>query len=407
MKRYFLIPLLVFSLLWAASPSPAIAQEDIPPGETASGVVLGKIINQNKGSIVTGSMEVMLHVWDKQYVDLGMEHGQSKADGTFEFSGVAFDPERLYAVMTTFENVAYYSDVVPGPADSDELELTVPVIETTTDLAAVRVDQIHLLFDFVEDGMETSEIYILSNLGVRTVKGAVNLDDGQSATLRFPLPKDADFIFFQPDGQDRFIKFPGGFADVSPLMPGEGSGQFMVQYLVPFSSGRKYSYTAPVNVQMINFLLPADSGVSLEGQGLSGPQPYNLQSGKSYQLYTYENISAGESVQVAFKGKPITASTTGANNSTLPLALGGVILGLTMVGVGFWWWRRRNGHDLTESDTTALGLDLEHSTFDEIIAEIARLDEANEQGLIEPEEHERQRHKLMLAAKKNYSEEVK
>jgi hypothetical protein len=406
MKRYFFIPLLVFSLLWAASPSPAIAQEDIPPGEAASGVVLGKIINQNKGSIITGSTEVMLHIWDKEYVDLGMEHGQSKADGTFEFSGVAFDPERLYAVMTTFENVTYYSDIVPGPADSDELELTVPVIETTTDLAAVRVDQIHLLFDFVEDGIETSEIYIMSNLGERTVKGAVTPDGGQTATLRFPLPKDADFIFFQPDGQDRFIKFPGGFADVSPLIPGDGSGQFMVQYLVPFSPGREYSYTAPVDIQMINFLLLADSGISLEGQGLSGPQPYTLQSGKSYQLYTFENINAGDTVQVTFQGKPATASTTGASNSTLPLALGGVILGLTMVGVGVWWWRRPEDRN-TENGIFGSILDIERATFDEIITEIARLDEAKEQGLIGGDEHSRQRKELLLEARKNLPPEFR
>ena len=151
--------------------------------------------------------------------------------------------------------------------------------------------------------------------------------------------------------------------------------------------------------------MAADSGVALEGQGLSGPQPYNLQNGKSYQLYTYENISAGESVQVAFKGKPVIASTTGTSNSTLPLALGGVILGLTMVGVGFWWWRRPDGHELTESETTDLGLDLEHSTFNEIIAEIARLDDANEQGLIEPGEHKQQRQKLMSIAKENFPEE--
>jgi hypothetical protein len=165
MKKHIYILLLAFSLLWATNPSPVAAQDDIPPKEVASGVVLGTIINQNKGRIVTCSMEVMLHVWDKQYVDLGMEHGQSRTDGTFEFSGIAFDPKRLYALMTTFEDVTYYSDIVPGPLDSDELELTVPVIETTTDLAAVRIDQIHLLFDFAEDGIETSEIYILSNLG--------------------------------------------------------------------------------------------------------------------------------------------------------------------------------------------------------------------------------------------------
>lgn len=181
----------------------------------------------------------------------------------------------------------------------------------------------------------------------------------------------------------------------------------MVQYLVPFSSGRKYTYTAPVHVEMINFLLPTDSGVSLVGQGLSGPQPYNLQSGKSYQLYTYENINAGETVQVAFKGKPLTTSTTGTDNSTLPLALGGAVLGLTMVGVGFWWWRRPDERNPIKNEATGLGLDLEHSTFDDIIAEIARLDEANEQGLIEPEVHKWQRQKLMMAAKKSYPDEVK
>jgi hypothetical protein len=46
----------------------------------------------------------------------------------------------------------------------------------------------HLLFDFAEDGMETSEIYVLSNAGERTVKDAVTLEDGQTATLAFPSP---------------------------------------------------------------------------------------------------------------------------------------------------------------------------------------------------------------------------
>jgi hypothetical protein len=207
-----------------------------------------------------------------------------------------FDPQRLYAVMATFENVTYYSDTVPGPPNLKEIELTVPVIETTSDLTAAQIDQLHLLFDFVEDGMETTEIYVLSNLGERTVKEAVTVGDGEPATLRFPLPSDADFIFFQPDGQDRFIKFPGGFADVYPLLPGKSSEQFSVQYLVPFSSGRTYTYTAPINAQAINFLLPADSGVTLEGNGLSNPQPYTLENGSSYQFYSHGSLKAGETI---------------------------------------------------------------------------------------------------------------
>jgi hypothetical protein len=347
----------------------------------------------------------MLHIWDQQYVDLGMEHGKSEADGTFKFSNVVFDPQRLYAVMTTFENVTYYSDTVPGPANSKEIELTIPIIETTNDPTAARIDQLHLLFDFVEDGMETTEIYVLSNLGERTVKDAVTLDDGQPATLRFPLPSDADFIFFQPEGQDRFIKFPGGFADAYPLLPGESSGQFMVQYLVPFSSGRTYTYTAPIDAQAINFLLPADSGITLEGKGLSNPQPYTLENGSSYQFYTHGSLRAGETLKVSFKGRPKVASSKTANNPTLPLALGGVILGLTMVGVGFWWWRKPEERVLIENEIASL--DRGHSTFDDIITEIVYLDEANEQGMIEPEEHKRQRQKLMLIAKENFPEKFK
>jgi len=405
MKRYFFLPLLALALLWAASPSPVIAQTDSPPEDAAAGVVLGKIINQNKGNLVTGSLDVMLHIWDQQYVDLGMEHGKSEADGTFKFSNVVFDPQRLYAVMATFEKVTYYSDTVPGPADSKEIELTVPVIETTSDPTAAQIDQLHLLFDFVEDGMETTEIYVLSNLGERTVKEAVILDDGQPATLRFPLPSDADFIFIQPDGQDRFIKFPGGFADAYPLLPGESSGQFMVQYLVPFSSGRTYTYTAPINAQAINFLLPADSGVTLEGKGLSNPQPYTLEDGSSYQFYSLGSLRAGETIKVSFKGRPKVASSKMANNPTLPLALGGIILGLTMVGVGFWWWRKPEERILMENETASL--DREHSTFDDIITKIVYLDEANEKGMIEPEEHKRQRQKLMLIAKENFPEKFK
>jgi hypothetical protein len=180
----------------------------------------------------------------------------------------------------------------------------------------------------------------------------------------------------------------------------------MVQYLVPFSSGREHSYTAPVDIQMINFLLPVDSGVSLEGEGLSGPQPYTLQNGKSYQLYTFENINAGKTFQVAFKGKPAAVSMSGTRNGNLPLALGGVILGLTMVGVGVWWWRRPE--DLNAGNGTfSSGIDLERATFDDIISEIALLDEAREQGLIDSEEHSRQRKELLLEAKKNFPEEFR
>jgi hypothetical protein len=88
------------------------------------------------------------------------------------------------------------------------------------------------------------------------------------------------------------------------------------------------------------------------------------------------------------------------------LALGGVILGLTMVGVGVWWWSRPEDRN-TENEILGSGIDIERTTFDDIIWEIAHLDEAKEQGLIGSEEHSRQRKELLLAAKQNIHPEFR
>ncbi|MFH1906085.1 MAG: hypothetical protein ABIL11_01665 [Chloroflexota bacterium] len=394
MKKYFVVLMTVILFAWSVSPTAANAQTPTPPA--ATGEVTGVIVNQNQGTIVAESLEVMLHIWDEEYVELGMLHAQSQPDGTFRFTEVALEPGRLYAVMTIYDDVAYYSNTVPAVDGSSQLELDVPVYETTTDLSAVQIDQMHVLFDFAEDGLETTEIYIFSNQGERTVKDAVTLDDGQPATLRFPLPVDADFIFFQPDQQDRFVKFTGGFADTYPLMPGEGSAQIMVTYLTPFHDDYFYTYTAPVNIQAINFLLPEDVGVTLQGAGLSSSQPMTLNNGSSYLVYSYTGIGAGQTVQVSFSGKPQLKGENAYGTKTLPLALGGILLGLAMIGVGIWWWRRPE--DDTDEET-AMDIPSSERTLDDVISEIARLDDSHERGEVDEKEYRLQRARLRGEAK--------
>jgi hypothetical protein len=394
-KPYFLF-LFVLFIIWSASPSDANAQAQNPPA--ATGDVTGKIVNQNTGSIVLQSLEVMLHIWDEKYVELNMLHGQSQTDGAFQFTEVDLKPGQLYGVMAIFDDVIYVSDTVPAANGSNHLELTVPVYETTTDLAAVKIDQMHVLWNFASDGLETTEVYILSNTGERTVKDAVTLEDGQLATLRFPLPADADFIFFQPDTQDRFIKLPGGFADTSPLMLGQGSGQISVKYLTPFQENHIYTYTATVDILAINFLLPENTGVTLHGDGLSAPQLTNLNNDRAYLVYSFTNISAGQTVQVTFSGTPNLEVKNSTGNTAAPLALGGLLLGLAMVAAGFWWWRRPEVEGDPDEESSA-GVSTSERTLDEVITEIARLDEAFEQGSLAEEEYHQERFLLRQKAK--------
>jgi len=385
---YVLIMALVISALIV---HPASAQTNAPPtGPT--GEVTGKIINQNTGQAVSEPLDVMLHVLDQNYVDAGMLHAQSLADGTFLFSDAPFDANLQFAVMASFEGVTYFSDVVPVDTASMQVSVDVPVYENTSDLTNVQVDQMHVLFNFAEDGMETKEIYILSNAGERTVKDVYQLDADKTATLEFPLPTDADFIFFKPDDQDRFVKLDDGFADTYPLLPGANSAQIMINYLIPFADGRSYNYTAPLNIVSMNFLVEEESNVTLQGEGLAGPEHMTLDDGNSYLVYSFAHLRSGESLDITFTGNGETNKAAGA--SVPPVAIGVAVFGLALMGIGILWWRKpdnlQNTDDGQSSDTP----------LDDLILEIAQLDEKHEQGQLDAQEHQKLRGELMERARR-------
>ena len=393
MKRIFL-PLLVLLFAFSSyATRPALAQDDNPPAGP-SGQVRGTVINRNSGEVVTESLEVMLHILDQDMVDKGMEHGQSQPDGTFVFPDVPFDANTQFAVMATYDGVSYFSETIPADMTSMQVSIDMPVYETTKDLAAVQIDQMHVLFEFSPDGLETKELYIISNTGERTVKDVYDLGDDKFAVLQLPLPEDADFIFFKPDDQERFVKLDGAFADTYPILPGDQPAQIMTSYLLPYSGERVYTYTAPVNTAQINFLLPDQAGVSLNGSGLIGPKSTTLQDGTSYQVYSYSDLKAGQTLSVT-----ITGTTTGrlaSNNTNNIIAAGAAFLGFAVIGVGVWRWRRQEN---TEVEEDALSAQSDANTLDQLIAEIARLDEAHAQGRLSSEDHQRQRQELMQRAK--------
>ena len=402
MRQFVSVALLLAVL--GLRPMPVSAQTVTPPAPAAeatalpTGTVSGKIINENKGSAVSESQEVMLHIWDEQNNDINMLHVKSGTDGSFAFSGVDLEPQYVYGTMAVFDGVTYVSQIVPPKDGSDDLQLDVPVYETTRDASAIQVDQMHVLFEFEPDGLQTTEIYAVSNTGIRTVKDAVKLDDGKTATMRYPLPKAADYIFFQPDTQDRFVKFAGGFADSSPLMPGGQGDRFAVQYMVPYPGNGSFDYTAPVNIKALNFLLPEDSGVTLKGDGLAGPQPVTLEAGKSYEVYALSDVRAGQALQVTLSGKPAQANSTATTrNLSLPLGLGGGMLGLAMIGAAFWWWRKPKAE--TDDEEAGPGTAPGDTTLDDLVARIAELDRAHELGKLEEEEYRRDRSRLRDHAK--------
>jgi hypothetical protein len=393
MKRIFLylsLVLLAFSFYTAR---PVLAQSETPPAGPV-GEIRGAVINRNTGKVVAESLEVMLHILDSNFAEKDMKHAQSQPDGTFVFADIPFDANLQFAAMATYEGVTYFSETLPADLESMQVVMDVPIYETTTDLATVQVDQMHVLFDLSTDGLETKELYIVSNTGERTVKDVYDLGNDKFAALKLPLPEDADYIFFKPDDQDRFIKLKGEFADTYPLLPGDRPTQIATDYLVPYSGKRTYTYTAPVDTSRINFIVPEQAGISLTAEGLQGPEVTTLQDGTIYQVYSYSDLKAGTSLSVTLSGTPLGApKNTSASNA---LAISVALLGLAVIGIGVWWWRRPGTTEEEENGTVAT---MDEPRLDDLIAEIARLDETYEQEGLSPEEHQRRRQELMQRAK--------
>ena len=392
MKRILLFLAIALFTLSAYYARPALAQSPTPPAGPI-GEVRGTVINHNSGKAVAQNLDVMLHILDLDYADKDMLHGQSRPDGSFVFTDVPFDPNFQFAVMTTFDGVSYYSNVIPADMTSLKVALDVPVYETTKDLSTVQVDQMHVLFDFTADGLETKELYIVSNSGERTVKDAYDLGNDKFATLQFPLPKDADYIFFQPDDTDRFVKQDGAFADTYPVLTGDQYSQIMVSYLVPYSGERTYTYTALINIARINFLLPDQAPISLSGSNLVGPESMTLQDGKSYTVYSYEDLKAGETLNITFKGTGAKPKSESKKTNNL-LAVGAAFLGFGLLGVGIWWWRKSDQVEEEEMTPPA-----DEPTLDDVVTEIALLDETYEEKGLSLEEYQNQRKTLLQKAK--------
>ncbi len=395
MKRILLYLLILLFAFSSYATRAVLAQSETPPAGLV-GEIRGTVINRNSGKVVTESLEVMLHILDLDYAEKDMKHAQSQPDGMFVFADVPFDANLQFSVMATYGGVTYFSDTIPADMKSMQVVVEVPVYEITTDLANVQIDQMHVLFDFSTDGLETKEIYIVSNAGERTVKDVYDLGEGKFATMQFPLPKDADYIFFKPDDHDRFIKQSGSFVDTYPILPGSQSSQIMTSYLVPYSGERTYTYTAPVNVARINFLLPDQADVTLKESGLSGPESMTLQQDSSYRVYSYLNLKAGETLSVTLTGRPAVTPQTNNKNKEKAIAMGTAFLGFALLGLGIWWWRRPEDTALQEAESS---IQSGEPTLDDLIAEIARLDETYAQQGLGVEEYQNQRQRLMQRAK--------
>lgn len=422
------LPVFLFALILFVVPTPVWAQAEQPGGDAPTGIpeatpaasptelpkgeITGKLINQNDPAKPLGGLEIMLHILDQNQNQLGMLHGKSVADGSYTIADVPMQAGLGYAAAVVYEETTYFSQVVPAEAGKTDLTVDVPVYETTTDITKVRVDQMHVLFNFAPDGIEMQEVYALSNLGDRTVKNGITVPgtDGVRAALQFPLPEAAQYINFKPQAEGRFHTFPGGFADAAPLVPGEIVSQFLVSYLLPYSTPLTYELKTLLPVERVNLVVPKESGIILQGANLGVPEQVTAQNGQAYDLYSLESIPAGETIKIVLEGNLVIPEgqtealvSPGPLENQKPWFLGLGALGMVLIGGGALWWvrssRQPQQDEQEEEGLAGVVVEDHQPDLERILQEIAQLDKAYEAGEVDETTYEAQRSELKAQAK--------
>jgi hypothetical protein len=260
----------------------------------------------------------------------------------------------------------------------------VTIYEATTDTSQVRVDRLHLLFNFLDEStLEVVELWLLSNLGDRTVAAP------QGGALEIQLPAGVSGLFF--DGGilgERFLATDRGFLDTAPLRPGPEAGELAFSYTLPYNRRLEFVRPAPYPVEAVIVLAP-EVGIGMRGPGLVDRGTRALGEA-TYHHYELSAVPAGGSIALAITGRPRAAGEPQVAGN---LAIGAAVLGLALVAVGVWWfgpWRRAAG---VRAQLAPPLID-PGSERTELLQAIADLDDAFEAGHIPEAGYREQREGL-------------
>lgn len=377
-----------------------------------SAVISGTVTNGTTGEPLSSGEPVVLSAFTADFNPSLTMTTTLDDDGQYAFDLTMVPPDLVYLVTVEYEGISYGSEFGRIDRDQPALQLTVPVYERTTDASSVNIDQLHVILQFGEDQLQVSELYQFSQNELAVYVGRTG--DPDEGTVHISLPEEATDVSFDRSfgGMESFfpaenvIQTNDGWADTAPLRPGSGTMSLLASYALPYDGNISFLHPVHYDVTNVNLVMP-DVGVELaEEEQWLAREPQTMGEAGTFLNYSQPGVAAGESVAFTLEGEPqqMTIGSSGAvavRDQTNELLIGGGVL-LLAVAVGLYavrlWRQSQPAPEVTAEATPAAVSQQtpaeEEDRRQELLQDIAELDDAFEAGQIEEEPYQRRRQAL-------------
>jgi hypothetical protein len=360
-------------------------------GSIVHGSIQGEINNGSEDGQLPDDLEVMLYGFD------GEEEAFSKtttADqtGNYQFVDVEILSSRVFITTVEYQGVVYVSEAAHFSEDED-LDLPITIYASTPDLTNVQLDRMHVILDMPVEGiLQVTELWILSNLGDRTISSETG-----EGVLAVQLPVDAvDLNFESGMLATRYQVTEGGFIDLYPIRPGIGSHEIVFSFNMPFDKSLDFSQPITYPVEAVVMLSP-EGIVELTGEGV---QDLGLRQLTDMTLHSYSMgaMSPGSVLEFTVKRESGAGTLSIGSSSILEVSVAVLILMVALGGTWFWLYQHREKQEVeldgfywTEEHVTDLKKTGDRET---ILQAMADLDDSYGAGEIKSAAYQKYRRAL-------------
>ena len=362
-KRIILLAVIILSLSLAV---PVLAAEP-------AGVISGQVVNGTEDGSSVADLDITLetHLGDGEPA---VTTGKTDAEGNFVFDGLNTDPSYGYHVKINYQQAEYESGHIAF-AEGETAKVTyIIVYDATTSNEAISVAMAHIVIYVGQESLQVTEFFMFLNQGDHTYIGSIEVTaDGKKETLRLPMPPGATEIQLGSQLMECcIVSGEDGLIDTMPVFP--GYKEVAYSYQVSHSSG-EYTFSRRVDYPTDSYeVLVQGIGVEVSSEQMETKEPLDIE-GTIFEYLSAEGLAPGDALTIRLSGLP--------RDDSQPVMLW-VVAALLILGSGFGYMMRRK-------NARPPGAASPGQQKQQLLADIARLDDDFEAGRIAEESYRQQR----------------